>query len=426
MSAYTPRTVITAYLVTSLLNVLATSVIWATNTIFLIEIGGLTIFEVMLVNTSFTVAQMLFEVPTGVIADTIGRKASLLLGIGVIAVSTVLYVATPAAGWGIAGFIAASVLLGLGFTFQTGAGDAWLVDALDHTGYTQTKERVFSWGQMTFGAGMLIGSILGGLLGQLNLAWPFYLRATLLVGCLLATALLVKDLGFQPRPLRASSFGAETRTILEAGARYGWGSPVVRPLLFTSALGGVFFLYGFYTWAPYLLELLGGNRVWVLGFVQAAWSVAGIGGNALVPKVMGAEACRRHPATVLAVATSIQAAIAAGIALVGVFAREPGLVPAGVAIALWLGWGVVFGVFGPVRAAFINEHIPSAQRATVLSLDAFFADAGGAVGQPSLGWVSDRLSIPVGWFIGGLAMLGCAPLFLRSGAAARAEKPATG
>ena len=39
-------------------------------------------------------------------------------------------------GWGIAGFVVASALIGLGFTFQTGAVDAWMVDALDAAGWT--------------------------------------------------------------------------------------------------------------------------------------------------------------------------------------------------------------------------------------------------------------------------------------------------
>ena len=94
-AAYTPRRVVFAYLSTSALFTLAASLIWAINTIFLIQRGGLTLFEVMLVNTAFLVSQMICEVPTGVIADTIGRKASYLLSIGTIIVSTILYVLTP-------------------------------------------------------------------------------------------------------------------------------------------------------------------------------------------------------------------------------------------------------------------------------------------------------------------------------------------
>ena len=76
---YTSRRVVVGYLGVQSIFTLASSLIWAINTIFLIRNGGLSLFEVMIVNSVFTVGQMVFEVPTGVVADTIGRRASLLL-----------------------------------------------------------------------------------------------------------------------------------------------------------------------------------------------------------------------------------------------------------------------------------------------------------------------------------------------------------
>jgi len=74
-----------------------------------------------------------------------------------------------------------------------------------------------------------------------------------------------------------------------------------------------------------------------------------------------------------------------------------------------------------VRQAFLNDHIPSAQRATVLSLDAFFADVGGAAGQPTLGYLAKATSIPIAW-LAGSAFVGMAvPLYRRAGAAAREQ-----
>ena len=104
----------------------------------------------------------------------------------------------------------------------------------------------------------------------------------------------------------------------------------------------------------------------------------------------------------------------------GLVFGQPGVLPAAHRHHPLVAFGLVFGRRHPVRMGFINAHIPSAQRATVLSLDAFFADAGGTVGQPALGWISGR-SIPVGWLIG-TAFLATAPLFYRvSGKAAREE-----
>lgn len=408
------RRIVSAYLALGALFTLGASLIWAINTIFLMRDGGLSLFGVMLVNASFTVAQMAFEVPTGVVADTIGRRWSILLSMVTLVGSTLLYVATPAAEWGIAGFIGASVLLGLGYTFQTGATDAWLVDALDATGWEGPKDRVFAWGQISWGVGMFAGSLLGGVLGQFDLTWPYVARAALLGGAFVLTLVAVRDVGFQQRPLSLASFGAETRSILAAGTRYGWRSPVVRPLLWVSAIGGVFYLYGFYAWQPYVLELLGRDYVWLLGVVQAAISLTGIAGNALVGRLSGGGRLPTSP-RVLEIATWLSAMLLVAIALVGVLTRTPGPLPAAVAIALWLAWSFVLGVYQPVRMAYVNEHIPSSQRATVLSLDAFFADAGGAAGQPALGWLSERFSIPVAWLVGSAFIAATAPLYRVSG-----------
>ncbi len=427
-ASYTPQRVIFAYLSSTCLFTLATSLIWAINTIFLLQRGGLTLFEVMLVNTVYLIAQMACEVPTGVIADTIGRKASYLLSIGTIIVSTLLYVVTPILGLGIAGFMIASALIGLGFTFQTGAVDAWMVDALDAAGWTQPKERVFAWGSMAAGVAMIAGSLLGGFLGQINLVIPYLVRAAVLVAAFLLVVFLVHDSGFEPRPLHVSTFGDETKKIMNAGVRYGWGSRVVRPLMFVSLVTGVAGMFVFYSWQPYILELLGRpSAVWVLGVVQAVSSVAMIGGNSLVRVVMREGGRRRDPARVLAVVSVVAALAVAAIGAVGLSQLEPGLLPAGIATVLWISWSVLFGLMGPVRAGFINEHIPSAQRATVLSLDSLFSDAGGAAGQPVLGWISTRFSIALAWVLGSAFFAAAAPLYRMAGRASRAEeRPGSG
>lgn len=417
---YTPQKVATAYVAMSGVFTLAASLIWAINTIFLIQDGGLSLFQVMLVNAIFTVSQMVFEVPTGVVADTIGRRVSVLFSLVTLIISTLLYVITPRMGWGFAGFAAASALLGLGYTFQTGAIDAWLVDALDAGGYDRPKDRVFARGQIAMGAGMLTGSLAGGLLGQIDLTLPYLARAVLLAVCFVVVVLMVHDAGFKPRPLKLSSFAEETRTIFRAGVRYGWRSPVVRPLLWGSALTGLFLMYGFYSWQPYVLALLGREDViWILGVAQAGYSAAGILGNALVSRLMGDGQDRRDPAKVLELTMWANALIIFGIAAIGFLAPGPGLVPALLAIGLWLLFGLVYGVNMPVRMSYVNDHIPSSQRATVLSLDAFFLDGGGAVGQPGLGWVSQRASIRLAWLIGGTVTALSAPLYRASGRAAK-------
>ena len=156
----TSQRIIRTYLGVAATTTLAQSLIWGVNTLFLLSVG-LDIFQVMLVNAAYTVAQVIFEVPTGVVADTVGRRMSYLLAVGTILVSTLLYVGFGVAGYGIWPFVAASALLGIGYTFYTGAVDAWMVDALHSVGYEGRLEPIFARYGIMFGVFMLIGTTLG-------------------------------------------------------------------------------------------------------------------------------------------------------------------------------------------------------------------------------------------------------------------------
>src|SRR5688572_6533556 len=194
----TPTTIKRTYYVLLLGNTLAASLIWGINTIFLLD-AGLSNLEAFAANAFFTAGMVLFEIPTGIVADLRGRRMSFLLGTVTLAVSTALYVLlwrmhAPFWQWAVV-----SVLLGLGFTFFSGATEAWLVDALNATGYEGALEAVFGRGQVITGVGMLAGSVGGGYLAQLtSLGVPFVARAVILVLMFVVAFLLMHDIGFEP------------------------------------------------------------------------------------------------------------------------------------------------------------------------------------------------------------------------------------
>jgi len=177
----TPASVQRTYFILLSGNTLAASLIWGINTIFLLD-AGLSNLEAFAANAFFTAGMVIFEVPTGVVADTVGRRASYLLGTVTLAVSTLLYVLlwrihAPFWQWAVV-----SILIGLGFTFFSGAVEAWLVDALKATGFTGELESVFGRGQVFTGVAMLTGSIVGGFIAQqTSLGVPFVLRGLILI-----------------------------------------------------------------------------------------------------------------------------------------------------------------------------------------------------------------------------------------------------
>ncbi len=432
-SEYTSKRVVTTYVTTNALFTLSTSLIWAINTLFLLS-AGLSLPMVFVVNATFTAAQMICEVPTGVIADTLGRKMSFLLSVGTLMLSTIIYVLAAQLHWGVPGFIVGSVIIGLGYTFQTGAVDAWMVDALSETGLEGSSEealaRVFALSGGVSGAVLVVGPLLGGLLGQVSLYLPYYLRAGALGLTFIAVVVMMREVGFTPRKLTLGTFAAETRAIGGAGVRHGWRNRVIRPLLWISAVQGLFFAYGFYSLSPYLLELLGRNYIWLTGAVFSAFSLASILGNFSIRwGVMKRRdgSARSAPKALAAMGLAL-AAIIGLIGVAGMVAPRmmgAGLVPFFIVAALWVGVGFLFGIAGPVGSSYINQHIPSAQRATVLSLSSLFGDGGGVVGQPVFGYAAAGFGIAPTWLVSGFLMLAVAPLYRMSGRAAEKIGPPT-
>jgi MFS family permease len=390
--------IVRTYLILTALFTLSASLIWGINTLFLLD-AGLSIFEVFVANAAFTAAMTLFEVPTGVVADTRGRRISFLLSMAILAIGTLAYVAVAAIGGGLLLFCLAGVILGLGFTFYSGAVEAWLVDALRAAEYPGELDRVFARSQSVFWAATLIGTVGGGALGQLDLAIPYVLRAALLIAAFVVGLLMMHDLGFTPRTLRLRGIVGEMRKVGRAGVTFGWRNPSVRLLVLEAFVVSGFFFWAWYAWQPYFLELLGRDLVWVSGVIAALFSLAGILGNSLVGRI--AVPGRRR--------TSI---LMAGSALTTVAMVLVGVVQIfWVAVPVFLLGAVCFGFMMPVRQTFLHSIIPTSERATLVSFDALMGSLGSVGGQTGLGYLSQVRGVADGFVVGGLATAVAVPLY---------------
>jgi MFS family permease len=370
------RIVQRTYLLLTLLTTLAASFIWGINTLFLLD-AGLSNAEAFAANAFFSIGQVIFEVPTGVVADTRGRRFSFMLGAATLLVSTLLYVVmwqiqAPLLGWAVA-----SILLGLGFTFFSGATEAWLVDALGATGFTGSLESVFGRAQTVGGAAMLVGSVAGGIIAQAtDLGVPYILRAAMLGVTLVIAWWFMHDLGFSPR--RGANPVDEVRTVVRGAVDNGWRNPPVRWLMLAAPFTTGVSFYAFYALQPYLLELYGDpNAYSIAGLAAALIAGAQMVGGLIVPWVRRLFSRRTHA---LILGTVLNVILLVLIGTVESFA---------IALVLLAAWALVFAIELPLRQAFVNGLIPSEQRATVLSFDALMGSAGGVVAQPALGRAAD-------------------------------------
>jgi MFS family permease len=372
----TSRSIQRTYLLLLLGNTLAASLIWGINTIFLLD-AGLSNLEAFAANAFFTAGMVIFEVPTGIVADTIGRRTSYLLGTLTLSGASLLYVGLwqiEASFWL---WAIVSLLLGLGFTFFSGAVEAWLVDALTATGFTGKMETVFGRGQIVTGVGMLSGSVAGGFIAQqASLGVPFVLRGVILIVMFVAAFRLMHDVGFTPdkggRPL------AEMRKIASASIDYGWRVPAVKWLMVEALFTGGVGIYAFYALQPYLLELYGDPTAYqIAGLAAAIVAGAQILGGVAAPWIRGLFRRRTSALIVMAGLSVIT------LGLVGLIESFWAV------IGFTTVWGLLFAATMPIRQTYLNGLIPSRQRATILSFDSMMASTGGVWTQPILGKAAD-------------------------------------
>jgi MFS family permease len=397
----TSKTVRRTYYVLTAGNTLAASLIWGINTIFLLD-AGLTNFEAFAANACFTAGMVLFEIPTGVVADRWGRRASFLSGTLTLAVTTGLYVLLWQLRSAFIWWAIVSALLGLGFTFFSGATEAWLVDALTATKFDGQLESVFSRGQVVVGALTLGGSVVGGYLAQLtNLGVPYVARTAVLLVVFVLAFVMMHDMGFTPdrgdRPL------TEMKKIMNSSIEHGLRVPAVRAIMLAGMFTGGIDIYVYYALQPHLLNLWGDQKAYgIAGLVAALVAGAQIVGGLLAPRVR--RVLRRRTSALLI----LQGLAVVMLALIGLTSNF------WIVIVLIMLWGLVGFAAVPIRQTYLNGMIPSQQRATILSFDSLLNSAGGIVAQPVLGKSADIWGYQASYLLSALGSALALPFIARA------------
>jgi MFS family permease len=175
-----------------------------------------------------------------------------------------------------------SALLGLGFTFFSGATEAWLVDGIRAAGYKGELDPVFAKGSIASGIAMLTGTIAGGVVAQFtNLGVPYIMRIVALALTFLIALFLMHDEGFSPKK---GSLIDEVKSVVSESIEFGLRNAPIRWMMLSGFFNGAVAMFAFYAMQPFLLELYGASAGYAIAGIAAA-IVAGaqIVGGLLVP-----------------------------------------------------------------------------------------------------------------------------------------------
>ena len=331
---------------------------WATmSAVYRIQEAGLDPVQLILVGTVLETSIFLFEVPTGVIADVYSRRLSLIIGYALIGLGLVLEGALPV----FATILVAQAMWGIGFTFTSGARQAWLADELeDGIGAGQ----IFLKGAQLEQIGALAGIALSVVLATISLALPLVVGGIMFVTLAAALVVMMPELGFNPTPSTNRTSWREMRTTFAAGVTTTRTHPVLMAIIAIELFAGASSEPFDRLWTLHMLEIFEFPSLW--GLNSLVWFGV-IGAAALLIGTILTWVIRtmfdvdepRTPRRLLAVVNASVIASTLVFALSGNFA---------LAVSMVIATTILRRVSEPIADAWLIQHTESASRATVFSL----------------------------------------------------------
>ena len=366
---------------------------------------GLSLAEIGLVSAAQAIIVVLLELPTGGLADALGRRPVLLL-------ASLFDLASFGLMLGAHDVVAFAVVWGLQGIYralESGPLEAWFVDALLHADPAADVERNLAGGGVVIGLAMALGAVTSSVLvataplpGVDPLLVPIIALLALRVVDITAIAILMTEVR-QARGVRAvrASVRAVPRVVTEA-LRLIRRSPALAALVTVELLWGAGMNTFELLMPARLAELLGGEvaAAALLGPVAAGAWVASAAGAAAVPALI--RLCGGRPSAAGAALRIAQGLAVAGMAIGGG--------AAGLIVAYGLIY-VIHGASNPVHYGLVHRAVGAEHRTTVVSANGLTSRAGGAVGAIGLGALAQTTSIPVAMVVGGIVLAAAAPLY---------------
>ncbi|HEY3561674.1 MAG TPA: MFS transporter [Kribbella sp.] len=380
------------------------------SAVYYVRDAGLNPLQMVLVGTTLELACFLFEIPTGIVADLYSRRLSIVIGFVLIGAGFLLQGLVPA----FLAILAAQVLWGIGFTFTSGADQAWITDELG----AERVDGVFVRAQQFELGGTIAGTVTAGALGLINLPLPMVVSGAGMILLALVLAVFMREQNFHRTPREERETFRQLAETFRSGLEVARRRPVVRTLVIISLIAGLASEAFDRLWSVKLLTF---NFPTVFGTSDPAlWFTAlalagtllSLGASLLLNRFSAARLQASHPTGILATLAALDGL---GIFLF-VFAGHLWLALA----ALWLRQ-IADTVASPIHSAWLNRHIDSRSRATVLSMVSQANAIGQVAGGPPLGALGRR-SLRGALLASGLIWIPIPALYLRL-RTARTDQP---
>lgn len=388
------------FLIYSFTTALGLTIAYTVNMVYLVEVLRLDPLQMILVGTVLETTAFLFEIPTGVVADTYSRRLSVIIGVFLLGLGQLIFAAISLFGV----ILLSQVVLAIGYTFISGADSAWITDEI---GEAAAQKAYLRASQVGSAAG-IVGIIISVGLAMIDLRLPILLGGVTLILLMGLLWFVMPENGFSPTPKEER----ETFKAMRETTRQSVQVIRRRPVLITILL--IAFVFGAYSesfdrlWTLHILESFSlpqlgefDSVIW-FGVIGIVSSLLGIFVTEVVQRRVEQEA---HIVRVLMWTN--------GIIILGglVFAVTSSF---GLAlVAFWI-IGVMRGLNYPLRMAWINQGLDSRVRATVISMSSQADAIGQIAGGPAIGFIGRLSGVRVTLVIGSVLLAPALILYRRT------------
>ncbi|MDQ3540372.1 MAG: MFS transporter, partial [Chloroflexota bacterium] len=226
-----PISPIPAYLLLSGGSAGLFSLMFTLNLVYQATVVGLSPFQLVLVGTVLEAVCFLFEVPTGIVADLYSRRLSVIFGFALIGTGFTLEGSVPT----FAAVLACQVLWGIGFTFTSGAEEAWVTDEMGE----EQMAPVFLRGTQVGLVATVAGILLSGAFGLVSVRLPVVLGGIGFMVLAVVLLLVMPEDNFHRTPAGERSTFSQMATTFREGFALARRRVVVRSILLVTFVIGL-------------------------------------------------------------------------------------------------------------------------------------------------------------------------------------------
>jgi DHA3 family tetracycline resistance protein-like MFS transporter len=380
------------YLLLRALAAFGFSVTFTINMIYQVAMVGLSPLQLVLVGTTLEIAAFLFEIPTGVVADVFSRRLSIIIGYFLIGLGFMVE-AYPT----FATVLIAQAIWGIGYTFTSGATDAWLVDEIGIEASTKVMVQGERLSQLAGFAAMWVSI----LIGMIQLNFPHFVGAAAMIILAISLIVLMPEAGFKRIPKEERESWGDLFKTLRAGITLIRGRTILMLIIATTLMIGLFSEGWDRLQTAHLLENFGlANPSESFETLILFGIMGSIGSFITIVATTWLE--KRNLQTHQSLSKALM--ILFSLMAIGIFAFTWSNNLWLAIAALWL-VGTSRSMIGPIYMPWINQHVDSNVRATVLSVDSQSNALGQIVGGPPVGYLGNIYGLRLALSISGALLL---------------------